>query len=618
MSTGANSLLSSKERRPFEVSNVFAYIALMFAVYLVCSQQKIEGLYMDDLSGWIGFRESENFWNYIWGTSAFKFRPVSGLFMGIGFALAGANTKILWFWLVAVNYLVAVIIFRVFKAVIKDALLAFLGTLVYVLSRFAYYSAGQYHGVMELSATLMSVLVLYYVLVAVEAVRPGKHIVLAAVFSLLATFAHERYMSLPVLVILAALLTKTPIKKKVIYSAIAAAVLVFILVLRKVMFSNNAWAGTGGSDMVAGLNIKQVIKFFISGCLYQLGINVGPAYLAGFDYYEVPSWVYTLNVVSWCVILICIVRAIINKKLFRNWKKYFLIVAFIGATLIVSCTTIRLELRWMYTPYVGTMLLWIMLLKDGEISKPGIKRLLPAIMIICMIVVELFFHTGFERIYFWKIQGKYNQLYQEAVVNQGYQLEGKKITVVGYEDSMQKFFEAYAAANGQSAPELTIYHSFDDFVYTGEEDLIILFGSKVTNLTTEIPILSEKFSPAGNHIRTAKDLNGFYGWEGAHQDYIWMGQTASMRISTGSGGTVRLAGMTPAYNIPDEIRIYFNDTLVYTGELQTENFEIHFDVPVNTTGQLRIELNHAYVPAEVGGGDDRRQIGICIFDLFAN
>lgn len=49
------------------------------------------------------------------------------------------------------------------------------------------------------------------------------------------------------------------------------------------MFGAEAWAGTGGINMLVALDINQVITFILQGCLYSFGINVGPAYLSGYS-----------------------------------------------------------------------------------------------------------------------------------------------------------------------------------------------------------------------------------------------------------------------------------------------------------------------------------------------
>lgn len=170
---------------------------------------------MDDLSLlniWLNC--GSNLWDFIWFDGAFKYRPVAYFFMRIGFAVVGSHTEFLWLWMLLVNFGTAVSIYRVYNSVIQNELLAGLATCVYILARLGYYAYGQYFGIMEQIATLFVVLVLPEVLKAVSDSYSKRHILLALILSVLATFTHERYMSLLVLVIIATLLTELPLKKR--------------------------------------------------------------------------------------------------------------------------------------------------------------------------------------------------------------------------------------------------------------------------------------------------------------------------------------------------------------------------------------------------------------------
>lgn len=619
-----------KNRITAEVSKWPAYLILLVLVYLVCSQVRLKGLFMDDISILGSYRIRGGFLGFVFGTGAYKLRPVSYFFLALGVRFCRGSTDLLWCWLIAVNYATALTVYYVFRGALKKDTLAFGGAVIFVLSRFGYYAAGQYFGIMEQVATAIAVLVLYCVLQMIDREDPGKFVVLASGLTFLAIFAHERYLSLTVLVALAALLTDVPIKKKLGYVAMPVAVLLVSVGLRGILFGSNAWAGTGGTDMVSGFSIGRVFTHILHGCLYLFGVNMGPDYMCGYTSGEVPGWIYALNIITWVILLVMLVLTLRKHKFKAIWKHYFLVIAFIGGTLIVGCATVRLELRWLYTPFAGIMLLWLMLLRDGIADSEKLKKVVPAVMLLCMAVIELFFHTGYGAIYYYDPQNVYNQIYELTWEANDRYLEGQKIVIIGNgvehvnQKEVSKSFFELAQLVHQTPPEVIVYDDMYDFVYTGEEDIILSVDrtedlleapSRVEDITDDITKYYETITPAGNTLLESMQWKGGYGWQG---EYVWFGEEMSMRISTGETGKAYLRAHCPSFNLPNTLYVYYGGQQVHTYEITEDEFEIEFDMPANEEERIVLRLDHANIPYEIGVNEDRRVIGLCLYDLRIN
>lgn len=610
---------------------MYIYICLFFVVYIVSSQQKIQSLFMDDLSMLRAWHDTgSSLWHFIWYDGSFKFRPIANLLMGIGFSIVGSHTEYLWLWMLVINYTTVLTVFHIYKTVIHDEILAATGACVYALSRFGYYAYGQYFGIMEQTATMFAILTLLQVFEALTEAHSMKNLMAALVFSSLATFTHERYLSLFVLVILSSVLSSLPTKKKLISVCVFAVSLVAVLYSRSAMFGEQAWAGTGGTNMVSGLEISRVVTFILHGCLYLFGINVGPAYLSGFTYTDIPVGIWTLIGCVWAIILFCIVLGLRNRHIIKNWKQYFIVVAYIGGTLIVSCTTIRLELRWLYSPFAGIILLWLMLLQGAFPQKMELKKGLSMILLFGMMAIEVFYHSGYGNIYLWDAQSIYNQIYTETLEKNNNSLAGKRIVLISddiehlSQESLVTFFNEYARAEGVEPPQIEVYRSLCDFDYTGDENIIlkvertqnmIRWRSNVANITETLEKTYNVICPVGQTIREAVLIDGFYGWNGDDKTYIWTSPEVSVRIATGETGNATLEATIPEFNLPNVLHIYFNDDLISRHDIEESLAVINFTLPQNVDGILSITVDNGLSPYEAGEGEDRRPLGLCIKQL---
>ena len=613
----------------FISSNLAYYICIVLTVCLMCLQQPVRGVFMDDLVLMQSWQSKESVLSFIWTPDTPYLRAVSNLFLGVGLGLIGAHTEYMWLWTAFVGCMTAMVIFHVFRALVKSTKLAFLGTIVFVVSRFGYYAYGQYMGVMELCATMMAAMVLYHTQCVPVAQKPEKHVFFAIFFSVLAILSHERYLSLLVLVIIAALLAEGSWKKRACMACLSLGSLIAVFALRITLLEGEAFRGTAGVSILETFDLKQALTFVWQGILYLFGFNTGEPYLAGYNYVNLPKFVLVLLVVFWLCILLFIWWALRNKQLLKNWKQYFLAVAFVGGTLVVGCVTFRLELRWLYTAYVGFIFICIKLMSECEVTNLLKRKIVPTVLFACLIVVELFYHGGYPNIYFWHHQNGFNQIYEEVILENDHKsLEGKRIVIITQHlnpDELTTFFRTYAVEQGYGAPDVLVYTSLYDYDHINTPADMILTVEwinytphskvEVKDITSQFNQIYEMSRPVGNTIRKAAQLAGFSWWEGWEQEYIWSEKTASMRIATGETGTAKLTGKMKSYNIPNNLSVYFNNELIQSFPLNSEDVDITFVLPANSEGILRLELDSTIAPYDVGESDDRRSLGICIYEL---
>jgi hypothetical protein len=489
-------------------------------------------------------------------------------------------------------------------------------------------------GVMEQTATIMALMVLYHVLKSVTTDKSVKHICFAIAFTALATFSHERYVTLAELVILAAPLINGTWRKKVILSVAAVLNLFALLGLRTVLLGSYAFGGTAGTSVTETFSLIQAMKFMIQGCLSLFGVNAGLDYLEGFSYINLPANIKACLHLFWVCVLALIFYGLFTKAVLKKWKQYFLAIAFVGGTMVGGCITFRLELRWLYTSYIGMILILLMLISECK-PKAIIKgKVIPTLLFACLIIGELFYHGGYPIIYFSHPQSAYNQIYELTIQgNKNEALAGKRIAVICdfangsshiTADELNTFYQTYATEMGYEAPYVEVYNSLLEYDLSNPADLVLSISwvkdwvndiPQVKDITTELWLAHDLSRPAGNSIETAAQMTGFSWWEGWEKRFIWTEAQASMRISTGATGTAVLSAKMKEYNLPNNLKIYWNDELIETFALESETVELTFDLPPHTEGIVRFELDSAVSPYDVGESDDRRSLGICIYEF---
>lgn len=451
----------------------FYVILLFFINYFANGAIQLKGFFMDDLAIWNVYHNNSSF-DFIFNTYANKFRPIANIPMLLGFKIAGYNTHILDNYLLIINFIIAVIVFYIISKITNNIYIGVCSSTGYIFSRLAYYQVGQYFGIMEATGLTFAVLTLYFIYKFINYDDDlDKHYIIAIIMFILCVFSHERYMCLIILLLLAPLLKKYKNKKKkfIYYEIISFSVITSILILRYILLKGGSIAGTGGTSITDTINILQVIKFICYGIVNMIGVNAGEAYLTGISVKYVSPLIYMIVFIY----LSCIVfTAVLTVKLLTDKtikkdnifiKNNILFIGFILLTILSCSITIRLEMRWLYTPFVGCLILyayWIQYLtKNNYFRKKAI--ILLTIIIILQIPIELYYRSYYKYVYFTGTQGVYNILYTETIQKYGDSLYMHPIVLIEneeifiHENEVKNFYAQYKQNASIQDAEVYVY-----------------------------------------------------------------------------------------------------------------------------------------------------------------
>ena len=418
------------------------YLTSLFILNIcVNSFMSIKLLYLDDLYTWDEFSKMGDI-QMIFNTAANKFRPVYYLILNLCYKLFLPRVYLFGIFTLMLNFIIIVLIFYVILKTTNQPFLAFCGSAVYTFSRFAYYNISQVHGIMEEMALLTATLILFLLLKFLLK-NNDKSFYFACILLFFIPFIHERYMVMYPLFIVAIFLNTKSIKyEKLKYFIFSTLSFVIPFLVRILFLKNRAFDGTGGSDMKETFNFNDFLKHFKSGMLYLFGINDGPAYLNGIEQENALKWVKFFNTIFIIVVLIIaisyfffIIRDILRRNEGINQLKItILIISFIFFTLVCACATIRLEMRWVYTPYVGFIILLCNML---SYIKKYMKNYIVNVLIITILSItmptELYFRSNYRNLYYWRTYQIYNSFFEQTFNRYKSELWNKKIILLSKE-----------------------------------------------------------------------------------------------------------------------------------------------------------------------------------------
>lgn len=406
---------------------IISLLALFIINWKINGQIKLKALILDDLNIWNFFNTNRNnFFEFIFNTGANKFRPV---FLSVFFVLAnffGTNMKLFGLFNLLFSFLVSVVLFFLFRKLSKSFLVSFCLSTAFIISRFAYYNIGQAFGIMETMALLLAILMMYFIWKYFNIERIKYFWISLAIFTLL-IFTHERFIILLGLYFILFLFLGYRKRKNILLFFISVLPVALNFVLKMFIFRIRALDGTGGTNIVQTFDFFAFKNFFFSGWKYLLGINAGPAYLNGISQEAVPP---NINLLIWigiaCIaVLLMILILLIIRADKNNSKKYIfnsiLFFSFIFFNLIAASVTIRLEMRWLYVPLVGLLLLIAYIL--GLAVRQKILFMIGFLSVIVWIGVllprEVFYRNFYGNIYFWGPQTFANSLYNATLEKYG-------------------------------------------------------------------------------------------------------------------------------------------------------------------------------------------------------
>lgn len=436
-------LINKKYKVLTKIFIVICLSGLFLVNWFINEPIKIKALiFGDDLANLeIFYNSRDNFLGYVFNSNWNKFRPIFNIVFYILFYLFSNNTWLFGYFNLYLFFLISVILFYFLTKITKNAFVSFCLSSVFLISRFAYYNLAQALGVMESMSLLFSAIYLYLIWLYFNN-KKNKYFWLSLIVFTLLIFTHERFIVLVGMYFIIFVLIG---EKKNIIPYLITLLPVFVnVVVKSYILNIRTFDGTGGTNIIDTFKIDSFFELFFSGWLYLFGINKGPAYLNGIASENVPSninIIIFIGIICFFVMLMGFVLNCLNKKSVK--VKYInnivLLISFISITLVGSSVTIRLEMRWLYVPFIGFLFLLAYILRI--ILR---KRIFGVFYFFVFIVWgyislqrDIFYRSYFKHIYFWNIQSAGNSLYESTIKKYGDSFWAYNTYILCSDDSSQ-------------------------------------------------------------------------------------------------------------------------------------------------------------------------------------
>ena len=605
---------SVTEKKDFRTDIIL--IGLLFAwTFFVNRKIRMSGYYMDDLYMWSCWGE-QSFLEYVFPLGSTRCRFVYWLAAWAELLIIGNHIE----WVVPLNLMLngalAAGVYGFSAKLSRSRVMGFLMGILFAVSRFAYYQTAQLLGLMETMGTAFALAMAYCLY---RYLRREEHwnraFGYALAFYFLNCFTHERYMVLLPMFYYVLVVRKDRKWYRWLAPAVTFAV---VLLIRKLMIGTLSPAGTGGTSVAETITKEGVVRNFLSEIAYLIGINAGPEHLNGIPWEASPFGLKlvilftNLLLFLFCcmVVLDLLQRRRYSLPLAGVFEDAVLFLGFMIGCLAASAVTIRVEMRWVYAPYVFKLLLTsslfgarreVRLMRDADPEAEDRFRIsdhFPIAVIILMtlltIPAQLYYRGAWPKIYLFPNQARYNSLADVTYGKYGKDVLGKEIVIIGNSYQMSDFTAE------------TFFKTFDP-KRTGQGttvrhvESILDFGQVTPNMLVlkEDPA-HDCFTDATDLVRSLK-LGVDYGY---YRDG-WMDERAKIRILTGPSGDISFETMYPG-NLTG-----LETITVRTGEknlvFRVLNNVDHFTVEAEPRQivELEFEQNFHVEPAAEQRGTDR-------------
>lgn len=576
--------LSTEQRLKIN-RDVAALLLLLGFCFWINRGMEICGLAEDDLYLWIGYKET-SFFQYVFPIGGRNFRCLYYLLSWLEFTCVG--TKIQWLYVVNLvsNSGLAFFIYILGQKLSGRKSFGFLGGILFLMSRMAFYQIGQVMGLLETAAFFLALGLFYFLYVYFhEKQEKIWYFHGACILYFVLCFVHERFMVLVLLFYLVLLLKKRFQPRKWFWPLRQ---LLLVMLIRFLAMGRASLDGLGRIIRGGGPALKEVLAHGLEQAAYLLGVNMGPKHLNALSWGETPAGIRGL--VCGADLWLAVLAAAFLVKVIRQKEERtqllaegLLFVAFIGLCILSCSFAPQVEVPWVYVSYGGFLLLILYLcgvvLFSGEDQKksrsaeggwpgnaPGgdsaeanylsqhVHQQAPkkqygkwvvcggaVLYFILMLPVELFFRSHYDNLYFWQKQVQMNSLAEETYKKYGKGIFGKTIYVVGDgggvdEQTAKYFFRPFAGRKEEQKVNLVFADSIRDFGLVTKQ-MLVLHTDKETGMFQDVTqfVKELKFNPQ----------YGIYA-DG------WMDEECRFSILSGSTGKIRLQFLYPGEIYGDE------------------------------------------------------------------
>ncbi len=577
-------------------------IALIFIFnYVSNAWIKVECLYLDDLSIWQVYHSNTSI-DFILNTEAAKIRPILNIILLICFKLV--SNKFFWFDFINLSYsfIIAIILYYIAYKLIKNNLISICIGCLFTISHFSYYNISQVFGIMEATALILSILMLYNLIQYFNEKKQSNYVI-AVILYFIVPYVHERYIILFPIFFLAELFsiiiskdTKKYITRKTIMNLIYPILNVILFFLIRFLFTKEqVLAGTGGTAINNTFNIKQIFIYFGSEIAYLFGINAGPTYLNGVDLFSTSFYINVIigiTIVSILIILIQFIIIIISDRTNRVEYLYntFMYLSFIALCILCSSITIRVEMRWVYVSYTA-FLLYLGYMVSVIYNSKKSRQFFFFIFILIFIVSiprENYYKMNYKNIYYWNTMSYSNSLYENTYAKYGESLWEKRIVILNDTSEMTQeiaegYFQQFNSGLDMSTIDLHVVNTtqeFNDLINNNSIMLIENSECQYSDITSYV--LNSEYSDGQILERDGYDM-----------DY-WVLKNAEFSMYTKSGDFILKINNIFDLNAANVGTLYINNTEYCNYDMGEASITIPVKSIPNSIVKIRLDNNFSY------------------------
>lgn len=534
------------------LKDILLSLLLIGIAFIINTGISIKGLYMDDLLMW-STRRGTGFFRYVFPHEMRKFRPVYWAVTWIYQGIISNNLDFIVPINIVIGAGIVIAIYFFAKGLARSKTMAFLFAAMFLVSRFSYYDIGQYLGLMEAMAMIFAfaMCVCLYKYINGQA---NRYFYYACVFYFLDCFTHERFVVLFPMLIFAVIVKKG---YRIINATVAIITFIAANYIRFMALKSFIPEGTGNSKVSETFKLSSFFAFVKTEILYLCGINTGPTHLNGIDFKDVNIAVKILIIIGIFAFIMFICKSVYSilmrsKKIEFDWiKNILLFLGFIIGSIVSSAVTIRVEMRWLYAPFLFLLLLTAYIYgvdkkiavrkSKNKVIGTSLSRIfhvsfVSAILVMvwgfCMLVGDMYYRGYYNKIYLFEGQNRANSLANETYYKYDKDLSNKRIYIIKNDFKLSDFdaLEFFRAYNPDIREDIVTF--IDNYRDIGvvNEDMIVLTEDKKNN----------EYVNVTDFLRNIK-VENIYG----HYDDGWTDEEAKFNVMSGEHGQIHFEIMYP-------------------------------------------------------------------------
>jgi len=373
-----------------------------------------------------------------------RFRPVFNIVQYIVYFFCENNYQLWFYFNVSVNIVISIVFFNIIKKITKSLFITFIVSVVYLTSRCSYYNITQMNGILEALCILLVLFVLNNVINYWRS-RKAEFPLALIIGYLLVVFTHERYIIIVGFLILFFFLCDfISLLQKISFSLICALIPFLNIFVKKCVLKIPFLVGTGSTTEL-GFHVKSFIGHCIYSTMNVVGINIGPRYLNGLYFDAIPAQMkivslsvafISLAIIVFYIYCFIIVNSERNSRIIE-FKKTFLALSAIGLLIISFSVTRRVELRWIYMPFIIYLVCVAYcsgLIKEKCFKENFVlKRIMFFVLFIFMILsigIDWQYRKHVDSIFFMEHQMRVSNILKQTSAHYGSSLKNYDIYVI--------------------------------------------------------------------------------------------------------------------------------------------------------------------------------------------